>query len=325
MLSLLALVVAAPLVVVGSGDIDGTSTTISAITLDGVGVARCTLTHQRGMVPPGTLIDADHVALTLSEGSSRAGAVVVVDLQTCAVRELVDEVIANQAPVVVDGGVVVVRQLDADRAGATFDVVTVPLSGGPAEVLASRQALWVTPARGARTTSELRFLIGEGAGANDGHFHIDRIEDGDFALELDLGKGVFRSPVVVGRDLLVEVEHGKGAVLRDHQGRDVAAGLPGLSPVRAPGGDTLATSSGRKDGTINVNGIEHGTGRAGIARPQATGAGVVVVWLDRGASLPGELWAIDAQKKKSPTRSTRLLPPQARTAVMVYGITGGAR
>jgi hypothetical protein len=324
MLHLVAFLVANT-VVVGVGDVDGSSTTISTLTL-GAGAkearatARCTLPHQRGMVPPGTLVDDQHVALTLAVGSTRAGAVVVVDLRDCTQRELVDEVIPQQAPLVVDGHVIAVRQLDPDRAGATFDVVSVPLSGGPTEVLASRQALWVTPARGASSTSELRFLIGEGAGdsngdtpsPDDGRFHLDHLEHGDFQQDIDLGRGVFRSPLATGE---LEVEDGKHAVLRDARGKVLVRGLPGLSPIRA--GQTLATSTGKKDGTILLNGLERKSGRAGIARPQAIstagGVVVVVVWIDRGASLPGELWSIGAKT------STRLLPPKERTAVMVYG------
>ena len=57
--------------------------------------------------------------------------------------------------------------------------------------------------------------------------------------------------------------------------------------------------------------------RAGVARPQLVlddGDDVVVVaWLDRGASLPGELWRVGGKARA-------LLPPTPRTAVTVLGL-----
>lgn len=332
-------------VVVGTADVDGTATALLSVSLAPVAGARpasaapaapavalCTIEHRRGFVPLGTMIDEQHLALTLARASERDASLVVVDLKSCAVRELLDEVVPTQAPLLIGTRLIAVRQIDVTAAGALFDVVAVDVAPGSrsaaVEVLASRQALWVSPARGARTLAALRFLIADGAESDDGNFHVDRIDDGGFVADVALGHGVFRAPVVVQGKLLVEVDDvdpkkGARGVLRDREGRVQVSGLAGLSPV--VDGASWAASSGKKDGSVVVDGVQRLSGRAGVARPQLLHDDVVVAWFDRGASLPGELWAVPrAVKASSGTKAsltpTRLLPPKAKTAVVVYGV-----
>lgn len=382
---MLVLVVAAAVatnsIVVGVGDVDGARTTIATVSLAAVALpgpradgdvtavrdpqelapasdrpgvrAVCSVEHGRGFVPAGVLIDDHRLALTVARASARDGSLVVVDLRTCAQRELLDAVVVGQAPLVVDGRLVVVRQIEPGVAGALFDVVAVDPQSDSVEVLASREALWVTAARGGRTLDEVRFLVGEGgaAGANDGVFHVDAlgvasgvaggVASGGLVVDVELGRGVFRSPVVLaGGGWLVEVDDGSSpavgravgrAGLRDRTGKVLVRGLAGLSPVvAAAGGASWAAGSGRKDGSVVVDGVERASGRAGVARPLLLHDDVVIAQLDRGAALPIELWAIPPPASKASSAPSsldqprRLLPPRPRTAVVVYGATAAA-
>jgi hypothetical protein len=191
----------------------------------------------------------------------------------------------------------------------------------------------------------LRMLVKDDAGSGvDGAAHIDVIDAGAFQPSLALPRVPARSPVAAGGRVWLEVNDvlaGRGrAALRvfaptkpQDPGVVVVRGLAGLSPVAR--GNTLAVGTGRKDGTVKVGSVgvddevvvdggglaaallERPIGRAGVARPQAvTSAGDVVVWLDRGAALPGELWWVPAP----PTAPTLLLAPPPRTALVVYGV-----
>jgi len=334
-------------VLVGTASIDDTTTTLQVLTVQD-GVARRAeagvVAHQRGVVPVGAVVDDHRVVLSVQDGSARDARVVVHDAGG-AQRTLLHEAAPGQAPLVavVDGRAVafVVRELDPTPAGSTFDVVRVELDDPAAEreVVASRRALWVTPVRGA--VEPLRLLVNPDAGSGvDGAAHIDVVDAGGLQPSLALPRVPVRSPVAVGGRLWLEVDdalaaRGRAALrvfapTQPHeQGAVVVRGLAGLSPVAR--GDTLAVGTGRKDGTVLVGRVEdvderrrparglleRRTGRAGVARPQGvTAAGDVVVWLDRGVALPGELWWVPAP----PSPPTLLVAPPPRTAVVVYGV-----
>lgn len=308
--------------------------------------------HRQGHAPVGVIIDDDSVALVVEVGNKSDGLLVRRVLGTGVETSLLDEVVPTHAPLVwsrPDGGteLVAVRLRDESARGGTFDVVGVDLKSGTSAVRASGQRLWVTPVHGHAPGLAPAFLVVDGgpgfqgpvsvAGATrgektgDGHAHLDIVIDGTLVTRHRLGPGSFRSPVRQGELILVEhaVEPGRTARLVDARGVEHLRGRPGLSPRVSPSGRVLAASSSKKDGTVLVR---TGTGewqtlssgRAGVARPLHVVEGgveggkdgdvvVVIAWLDRGVSLPGELWAIRS------SGGQLLLPPAPRTAVTVYG------
>ena len=329
---LLALSVAAR-VLVGVGDVDGTATVIGTAAphpelSEGHLTPICTVNHRRGFVPEGVVVDDHRVVFAVAADSGRDADVVVLDLLTCGLRTLTDEAIPLQAPVVIDDHgkkvVVVVKQIDPQREGARFEIVAVDVDDAKsAKVLTARDALWITPVRGAKSLGELRFLVGDG----DGEFHVDKIDNGDLAIDVAVGKGVFHSPVLVSNALLIEKQSDKEpkkAVLIDKGGNVVAGGLAGLSPV--VDGAHLAYGNGKKDGGVVKDGVARRGSRAGIARPQLLAGDDVVFWLDRGAALPGELWLSQApvtttqKPDKKVKRAVQLLPATKGKAVKVYGV-----
>jgi hypothetical protein len=225
------------------------------------------------------------------------------------------------------------------------------------EVLASRRALWVTPVRGTLVPPLLLVKDGVDPGtpdgSDDGAAHIDRLDDGVWHAAISLPRAPVRSPVAlvdqVDVDVAVEVDDSVGrpgrASLQLFEPGDKRAsstplvvGRSGLSPVVA--GTVLAVGTGRKDGSLLVGRlpaaetapagtavagtaaplqfVPRSVGRAGVARPQAvTAAGDVVVWLDRGAAWPGELWWLPAAPS---SKAVPLWPAVARTAIAVYGV-----
>jgi hypothetical protein len=356
-------------VVVGTAGLDDDATAIGALVVDGDGARLlpvATLAHRAGFVPAGAVVDDRRLVFSVRDGAARDARVVVLDVDTGATRTLVDEVVPEQAPVVVQDAagpaVVVVRPWDADAAGATFDVLRVDVAGGAAEVLASRRALWVTPVRGALARADLRFLVKDGGEAGvdgDGGLHIDAVVDGAFVAGPRLPWRSARTPVLAGPAgragaVLLEAaaptdssspasSTGRRAALVDDAGGQHGRGLAGMDPVVvATVGDgdaggvagvvvrTAAAGTGRKDGSLRVRRRvgdvdagpwqERRAGAAGVARPRAvTAGGDVVAWLDRGASLPGELWLVRADGT-----SLRLLPPRPRFVVQVYGVVAPA-
>jgi hypothetical protein len=335
--------------VVAVTPIDGATTQLLAVELDVDVAPRAlgTVAHRRGHAPVGVVIDAATIALVVEVGNAGDALVVKKDTETGTEAPLVDEAVPGQAPVLwsrPDGGreLLVVRLRDEEVRGGTFEVVGVDVQSGQSQVRASGQRLWVTPFRGSDAGLAPDYLVVDGApgfqGAvssteamrggrtGDGHAHVDAVVDGIFLTRTRLGPGAFRSPTRFAERLLVEqssslwtrlVEIGTGKVLIE--------GRPGLSPVVSAGG-VLAVSSSKKDGSVLVG---RGDGawrvvpgsRAGVARPQLVvddgddhgDDGIVVAWLDRGASLPGELWRVG-------TKARVLLPPTPRTAVTVLGL-----
>jgi len=225
-----------------------------------------------------------------------------------------------------------VRRLREDQGGGWFDVVEIDVTSLTSRIVATTKRLWVTPARGDVFGRAPTMLVIDGAaqGEADGRAHIDVVDlDGGVLRErAALGPGLVRSPVLWRGHTLVEREAGGRATLVDVEtGKVVAAGRPGLSPVALP--SLLAVSTSTKDGAVRVyfdaaagDGVVWRAGRAGVARPEAiaeTKKGpVVVAWLDRGQSLPGELWAIGA------AGGAALHAPPPREVVTVYGIVDDA-
>lgn len=333
-------------VVVAVTPIDAATSTLLAVELDVEATPRHLgiVQHRLGHAPVGVVLDHASVALVVEVGNVGDALVVRKDLATGAELAMVDEAVSGQAPLLwsrPDGGneLLVVRLRGEEVRGGTFEVVGVDLDSGLSQVRAGGLRLWVTPFRGPAEALAPSYLVVDGAdgfqgpvsvaGAarrektGDGHAHVDVVIDGTFVTRTRLGPGAYRSPTRYGARLFVEqspsttssrlVEVGSGKVLVE--------GRPGLSPAVSAGG-TLAVSSSKKDGSVLV-----GRGdavwrlvpgaRAGVARPQLVlddGDDVVVVaWLDRGASLPGELWRVGGKARA-------LLPPTPRTAVTVLGL-----
>jgi hypothetical protein len=322
-------------VVVGVGDVDGDATVVGVA--DGALRARCTVNHGRGMVPKGAVVDDDRVVLAVADDKGgrggRGARVVLLDLRTCAERELFDEAIANQAPrVVTDAAghtvVYAVREIDPQPEGARFEIVKADVDAAPAGpvVVTARDALWVSIAQGAQRERDLVFLVGEGAhsGAEpDGAFHVDVVDAAaNLAVLHPLGRGTFKDVVVV--DDAVVVEEIRGAVRGVRLFEKGAERFVPLGMAAAPYGARghLYTSNGKKDGGILASGVALPAARVGIARPVAVDVDAVVVDVDRGALLPRELWTLPLWR--SPREPARLLVPKARTAVEVYGVTSSS-
>jgi hypothetical protein len=242
-------------VVVGTAGLDDDATAIGALVVDGDGARLlpvATLAHRAGFVPAGAVVDDRRLVFAVRDGAARDARVVVLDVDTGATRTLVDEVVPEQAPVVVQDAagpaVVVVRPWDVDVAGATFDVLRVDVAGGAAEVLASRRALWVTPVRGALARADLRFLVkdgGEAGETGDGGLHIDAVVEGAFVPGPRLPWRSARTPVLAGP------AGSAGAVLLE-------AAVPAASSSSAP------TTTGRRAALVDDAGAEHGRGLAGM-------------------------------------------------------------
>ncbi len=339
-------------VVVGVTGIDDDHTVIAAIEIDGdlddVGDGgavdvKANVAHRRGYAPTGVVVGADVVALVLAQDDRAQGLLVALDLKTGVERDLLDEVMIEQRPALrwLGGAphLSVVRGREHGAAGGSFDMVDVDVVARQTQIVASADRLWITPVAGGDDAAVMVIDGGEGhrgAGNVDGAFHIDVVDgDGGLSPVVALGVGAFRSPVSFGGRWLVERSDrpGKRASIVDDTGKVWVQGLPGLSPALSTALPTstvpalLATSSGRKSGGVIVWSSDGAataisSGRPGIARPLAvttTSKGVVVVaWIDRGVSMPGELWAI------SPDRSVRRRQPQPQTAVSVYGVVDDA-
>jgi|GEM_PF-1159409 len=336
-------------VVVAVTPIDAGTTTLLAVDLDIDAVPRPlgTVAHRVGHAPVGAVLDAATVALVVEVGNSGDALVLKKDLATGAETALVDEAVPGQAPVLwsrpdAGGELLVVRLRGEEVRGGLFEVVGVDVTSGQSQVRASGQRLWVTPFRGPAEGLAPGYLIIDGAPGfqgpvsvaeamnggrtGDGHAHVDVVIDGIFVTRTRLGPGAFRSPTRLAERLLVEQSSSTSSsvvarLIEVGTGKVLIEGRPGLSPAVSPAG-VLAVSSSKKDGSVLVG---RGDGawrmvpgaRAGVARPQLVvddGDDVVVVaWLDRGASLPGELWRVGDKARV-------LLPPTPRTAVTVLGL-----
>jgi hypothetical protein len=335
--------------VVAVTPIDAAATRLLAVDLEVERAPRAlgTVDHRRGYAPVGVVIDASTIVLVVEVGNAGDALVVKKDTVTGAEVPLVDEAVPGQAPLLwsrPDGGreLLVVRLRDEEVRGGTFEVVGVDVQSGQSQVRASGQRLWVTPFHGPDAGLSPGYLVLDGAPGfqgtvslaeamsggrtGDGHAHVDVVIDGIFLTRTRLGSGAFRSPTRFKERLFVEqsssswtrlVEVGTGKVLIE--------GRPGLSPAVSAGG-MLAVSSSKKDGSVLVG---RGDGawrvvpgsRAGVARPRLVvddgddhgDDDVIVAWLDRGASLPGELWRVG-------NKARVLLPPTPRTVVTVLGL-----
>lgn len=325
-------------VVVGVTGVDDDHSAVVVVDLGVGGAAARTVAdvaHRKGYAPKGVVVDDDTIALVLAQDDRAQGLLVAVDLKTGAEHDLLDEVMVEQRPARrLEAGaprLTVVRGREHGAAGSSFDVVDVDVKTRQSQILASSQRLWITPVDSGDVAAVMVTEGGIGhraVGAVDGAFHIDVVDDGALRPVVALGIGAFRSPVRFAGRWLVERSDrpGKSSSLVDDTGKVWLQGAPGLSPTLATASSSaslLATSSGQKSGGVIVwNAVgasrQLAGARAGIARPLAltvTDKGVVVVaWLDRGVSLPGELWAI------SEGGGVRLLEPQALTAISVYGV-----
>lgn len=300
-------------VVVGVAGVDAATTRLLAVDLEtSQQQVLGQVTHVAGATPNGSLLSDGRLALVMPDD----GRIIFVDTAT---GQLIDtralDLARNQRPQQVGAELVAVRQrsgraevIALDRAHRVFDVDTP----------------WLSTVAGSTTV-----FLGSGNGVGERiEWRAGRVE------RRVLGAGAFRQPTLRADGRLL-VEHQAPTATRAQllqlsptggvdDAKVVVEGLAGLSPIA--NGTRAAAASGRKDGSIVVdsgNGFSHWPGaRAGIARPQAlTAAGVVVVvaLVDRGASLPAELWALTS------TGGVLLLAPAAGDVVTVYGIDTSAK
>jgi hypothetical protein len=311
--------IAAGSIILGVSTIDGAATDVLVISPDGREERALTIDHAPGRIPKGVL-DGNRL-ITVSVVPDETGTVVdEFDFATSTRRTIGTGAIPLQAPSA-DG---FVRQVKEGE----FEIVA---RGVPPR---KREASWVKPFA---DNAFLEITL-------DGN---SRIIDGKRIHEL--GKARVRSPAKIGSDIVMEREGEvvdvKGRVLhkglpgmdpialgdrvvlgagtksakvlvarvQDGKLRDVVT----LEAVVArPSADAaLAGAEARATGTHLAEARATGTHRAGIATPKAAaminGQPVVVAWIDRGASLPGELWLLT-------TTGGRQLVTSG--AVEVYGV-----
>lgn len=337
-------------VVVGEGDIDGRATGIVALLPDGTRRSLGVEVHRPGRLPPGVLdpVDGRTLALTVLTERGEGAQVVILDVVTGGRRVVGDGAIALQAPVLLEDAVLFVRA-DERPERSTFDVLRVPRAGadpgaapgadpeGAAEVVASTTGAWLTPVAGAPG----RFLHLDEAGQH----RIVTLAAARLEPIVALGRGRLRAPVLVGQRVFFERVGDKGSEIVEATvpgGRRVLArGLPGMDPLLVPVAavpGTSATSTpvvvhgtGEKRAGLQVLRLDEtgrldkedrlDGGRAGVATPRAAAragdAVLVVVWLDRGRALPGELWLWSTA-----AAPRRLLAPRPGLVVEVYGVVG---
>jgi hypothetical protein len=334
-------------VIVGITPIDADTTTLEVIDLDTATLAPRRvgeLHHRRGYAPVGIVIDDHTVAAVVEIGNEGDALVVKKDLRTQTETPLLDEAVPGQRPLWeprADGGreLLVVRQRHQQVKGGDFAVVGVDLATHQSTILATAPRLWVTPCVGPSHGADPAFLVVDGASGfqglaptfpravksptGDGVAHVDVVHGGRFIVRHELGPGSFRTPRRHGSRVVLERSRSatQAELIELETGKVLVVGRPDLSPVFSPRG-VLAVSSSRKDGSVRVQHTQGGWtsvpgSRAGIARPQLvvddSDEIVVVAWVDRGASLPGELWRLGPDAR-------RLLPPAPRTAVTVWGV-----
>ena len=288
-------------VVLGVSSADGASTDVSIGTRAGVRVV-ATIAHPPGEMPAGVVADGAVLA-TVPQGRG-AARVERVPLDGSPARVLAGAAVPRQPPIPVAGGAAFLRP-SADGAGP-FDVVVV--RDDQELIAASVEAAWLTPLRGTRA---LRFLSID-AGGRGAVVAVDT-DSGAARSTHDLGRGPFAFPCGAGASELILVERAGSAEGSEaaHEVVDAVTGATlatarhaGLSP--ACGDGVVAWSTAKKDGTVVVRDARGTrvlrTGRAGVARPQATalvdGAPVVVARLDRGASLPPETWLVEETRAR---------------------------
>jgi hypothetical protein len=331
-------------VVAGVSQSDSARTEVTAFFPDGTSRVLASEGHKRGFLPKGSL-DASpapsRIVLAVPEEGGDGATIVVLDLATGARMQVGTRAIASQRPLLVDGRVTWVRASETEKR-STFDVVEAPLAGGGEEVLASVEGAWLSPI----AASPGHYLLIDVNGGN----RVVARDGATFVDVRDLGTDRVRSPALVaapgernhvwlergepqGRALLLAIDARGGTTV-------MRAGLAGMDPL-AVGGLIVAGAGEKHASLVVLDGTRSGPrlhtsplpgvppdrfvdraidrivdlGRPGIATPRAGAlvddALVVAAWLDRGASLPGELVVVDA-------RGTRVLVNDALAEV--YGV-----
>lgn len=310
MLALALALAAAPLpagtVVLGLSTVDGTRTEVVALTPAGERRALSTVTHLAGHLPRGVLRQ-DSVVLVSAVDDAAGATVEEVRLGDGARRVLATGALRGVPPTVDEAGEVLFV-----RAGKTPTLEVVRARDGA--VRARVEASWLHPARGHAGA----FLVVERRGGA----RLAAVANGALQTLATLGKVSARSPAMTPRRWLVEerLPDGRAHVVEVGTGKLVREGLAGMDPLPLDG-DTLAFGAGTKAAAIIVDGARSrqlSAPQSGVAHPLA-GALVgdvahVVAWLDRGASLPGELWRF------TDGGAVRLLEPASGLAVEVYGV-----
>ncbi len=322
-----ALAVALPpgSVVVGTSSIDGTATDVVLLAPSGEREVLGSFAHSRGRLPKGTL--AGDTLVTTSQVPDGTRSVVEITSADGARKIAGTGAIATQAPRLVDGAPLYVADVSPGAPAARFE-----LRRGD-RVLARFSGTWLTPA----STRAPLFLAGD-AGGVWGALALSCPPSGAACSLVErarFGKGRFRALAAAGDLLVVErdVDAGHAEVIGVRAGQGSNAertvlwrGLPGMDPRAC--GDGLALGNGKKRAGVVVARVERGKlvdvreldgGVAGVTTPLSCGvvdgATLVAAWLDKGASLPGELWLFSTN---APAR--RLLAPHAGDAVEVYGV-----
>lgn len=296
-------------VVLGTAGIDGTSTEVLALTPAGERHAVAIIPHAQGRMPKGLLL-RDRLVLVVAPAGRADAVLEELPLARGARVLLAEHALAAVPPTVDDAGAVLfVRQ----AAPARFDVVRV----GDGAVLTSVDAAWLQPARGRAGA----FLLVEPSGGA----RVVELTPGGTRTIASIPTGSVRAPALVRTRVVAEVAdaapaRGRARVVELSSGKVLAAGLAGMDPLPLDD-DTVAFGAGTKGAAVVVDGANRRTlraPRAGVAHPLAgalvQGRARVIAWLDRGASLPGELWAFDD------AGAVRLLEPAAGVAVEVYGV-----
>lgn len=309
-------------VVAGVSTIDGTHTDVTAFLPDGTARVLFVEAHAKGLIPKGIAYDDDTFIFAVQHEGADGARVILHD----AARRVVvgERAIASQAPRLhLEAGSNRATWIRAAEtpARSTFDVVSAPVDGdggGAEEVLASIEAAWLTRV-GDKYVSVTR----------DGEHRLMKRVGTELVVERSLGKGPLRLPAITARDVVVEVVEraaGQGRARIMIGDRVVHEGIAGMDPIAV--GDDVVIGAGTKRAALLIlpSSKRLDIDRAGVATPLAAarvnGEIVVVARLDRGRSLPSEVWLVSE-------RGARLLFTGG--AVEVYGVigasgaTGGAR
>ncbi len=314
MLTIALLLAAAPLppgtVVLGTAAVDGASTEVVALTPAGDRRTLALIEHAPGRLPKG-LLQGDRVLFAVAPQGQDDATIVELRLDGGQRVQLARGALAAVPPAIDDAGeVVFVRQL----AEARFEVV----GARDGAVRARVDASWLQPARGRAGA----FLLVE----RNGGARVLELTPAGLATLATLGKEAARSPALLRSRIVVEVAdaapaRGRARVLELPSSKALAAGLAGMDPLPLDQ-DTVAYGAGTKAAAVVIDGPGGArtlrAPQAGVAHPVAgtmvRGRAHVVAWLDRGASLPGELWLF------SDDGARRLLEPAVGSAVEVFGV-----
>jgi hypothetical protein len=296
-------------VILGVSTIDGTHTDIVAVAPSGEREVLGELEHARGRIPKGTFDQITGRIVTVAVVDDGVGTVVEETLIATGARSVVDSnAIAIQAP----HTAVLIREPTEGHFEVVRDHQVTSTFDGAWLMYVGQREFFAVDADG---TNEL--LVDQG----------DSLQ----ALKPNFGKGRFRSPVV-GEIVEHDIDASHAEIVTIDK-RVLYRGLPGMDPIRV-GFNRIALGGGTKHATILLGRFGHDglekvvldAHMAGVATPLAAATvdewgdeAVVVAWIDRGASLPGELVRFDELSG----RVDVIAGPEVHAAYEVYGVVEG--